>query len=611
MASDDSVNIKVNTTADNKGIDSSTESFGKLTGAVAAGQAIYAAASQAISKIGNEAASTVDDTQALGKSTLMLERQLGVTAETASSLIAVTSRFGVDADGASKSFGLLAKQVTAAAQGNKTAEATFAHFGLTVTDSAGKTKDFNTIFGEIADKFKNAPAGMDKTAEAMKLFGRSGKDMIPILNLGSSGIADLEAKAKSMGVVLSQGNVDAIRRLTIAQTDWHESIEGIKISIGNALIPHLTAMTEATTKDVIPAIKEAIGWFDQVGAKVKDAAQKAAVFLTPSFVALGNAVKSLEAPLQRIWKQYLVPLIPIIGATLVLAIALVINGLRILIQVIVTTTNYILNHRWALVATAGALAVLAAIWLTTAIPAAIAWAAAGVAAGIAWLVAAAPMLAIVAIGAALAAIAYEIVTHWSDVKQWFDDFVKWLGSHWEIILGILIGPFGIAVVWIIQNWQRIVDWFGDLKNKILGAIGDAGSWLYNVGKNIVNGLIHGIEDAIGGVGSAIGKVGSDISGAVSGALHKIHIPGFATGGFTGTGGANQVAGVVHKGEYVVPQSQVDQSTGLPKAMGGSTQYVTIGNVYLQTAAASQNFWDNLDQDTINVSRGLTANRSTS
>lgn len=49
--------------------------------------------------------------------------------------------------------------------------------------------------------------------------------------------------------------------------------------------------------------------------------------------------------------------------------------------------------------------------------------------------------------------------------------------------------------------------------------------------------------------------------------------GFATGGFTGNGSPNEVAGVVHKGEYVLPQSQVNQSTGMPNI--GNTINVTI------------------------------------
>ena len=46
--------------------------------------------------------------------------------------------------------------------------------------------------------------------------------------------------------------------------------------------------------------------------------------------------------------------------------------------------------------------------------------------------------------------------------------------------------------------------------------------------------------------------------------------GWATGGYTGRGSANDVAGIVHKGEYVLPKPMVDQNTGKPKLMGGVT-----------------------------------------
>jgi hypothetical protein len=49
---------------------------------------------------------------------------------------------------------------------------------------------------------------------------------------------------------------------------------------------------------------------------------------------------------------------------------------------------------------------------------------------------------------------------------------------------------------------------------------------------------------------------------------------FAVGGFTGRGSMNDVAGIVHKGEYVLPQSQVNQNTGQPK-VSGSTINITV------------------------------------
>lgn len=53
---------------------------------------------------------------------------------------------------------------------------------------------------------------------------------------------------------------------------------------------------------------------------------------------------------------------------------------------------------------------------------------------------------------------------------------------------------------------------------------------------------------------------------------KRMIRGFNNGGYTGRGAPNEVAGVVHRGEYVVPAEQVDQNTGTPKL---AAQNITI------------------------------------
>ena len=39
--------------------------------------------------------------------------------------------------------------------------------------------------------------------------------------------------------------------------------------------------------------------------------------------------------------------------------------------------------------------------------------------------------------------------------------------------------------------------------------------------------------------------------------------GYASGGYTGRGAKDDPAGIVHRGEYVVPKVGVNQSTGLP------------------------------------------------
>ena len=64
-------------------------------------------------------------------------------------------------------------------------------------------------------------------------------------------------------------------------------------------------------------------------------------------------------------------------------------------------------------------------------------------------------------------------------------------------------------------------------------------------------------------------------------------PGYANGGFTGRGGKYDPAGIVHRGEYVIPKNMVNQSTGLPysdalgrlsRGVEGRTGYASGGYV---------------------------------
>lgn len=76
--------------------------------------------------------------------------------------------------------------------------------GVTATDANG-------AMIQLADIFKDMPDGVDKTALAVKLFGKAGMDMIPMLNLGSQGLAEAQEKAAAYGKKLAELAPDADR----------------------------------------------------------------------------------------------------------------------------------------------------------------------------------------------------------------------------------------------------------------------------------------------------------------------------------------------------------------------------------------------------------------
>jgi lambda family phage tail tape measure protein len=64
--------------------------------------------------------------------------------------------------------------------------------GVTATDANGALM-------QLADLFADLPDGMTKTALAVKLFGKAGMDMIPLLNQGSEGLREAADKSRVYG----------------------------------------------------------------------------------------------------------------------------------------------------------------------------------------------------------------------------------------------------------------------------------------------------------------------------------------------------------------------------------------------------------------------------
>lgn len=90
----------------------------------------------------------------------------------------------------------------------------------------------------------------------------------------------------------------------------------------------------------------------------------------------------------------------------------------------------------------------------------------------------------------------------TDVVKWLANIISWLGTA-----AVFMYRLGDAVVDAIG---KAVGWFVNLQGKILGALAGAGSWLYDIGKDIIQGLIHGIENMAGAVEDKVKSVANGI-----------------------------------------------------------------------------------------------------
>lgn len=150
-------------------------------------------------------------------------------------------------------------------------------------------------------------------------------------------------------------------------------------------------------------------------------------------------------------------------------------------------------------------------------------------------------------------------------RQWWDEWItSWADGSlkWIPILGTWLTAIGQwwedgGREWAfdslrgIQDGMGEIDWAYEITKILLPPLALAGNLFFNWGKTAA--------DEIGrGMASRPIRVSSPSSlGGVS------DIRFFASGGYTGRGHWQAPAGIVHRGEYVVPKKHVNQSTGLP------------------------------------------------
>lgn len=119
-----------------------------------------------------------------------LSKRTGVGVESLSKFGAAAEDSGSSVDEVAKAMGRLARGVVDPA--SKTNEA-LRSIGVSATDANGKVRSLDQIMLSVSDVFAKLPDGAQKTALAIELFGKSGANLIPLLNQGSVALSEYGA----------------------------------------------------------------------------------------------------------------------------------------------------------------------------------------------------------------------------------------------------------------------------------------------------------------------------------------------------------------------------------------------------------------------------------
>lgn len=265
------------------GLGSMLEGLKSPAGIAAAGIAGVALAAKALED-------SLNVTRDLAAKTNVLKRETGLSAEAASAYVQIAERFKISAAKLSTQFTFMSKKIGVATGDTKGAATALSQFAAAgVSEAAVKSGDLNRILGEAADRFAAMKDGTAKTRLAVQLFGKSGKDLIPFLNLGSGGIAEMQDKLKALNLTITDDTIKQNKALGKSLADLNWIFKGLQNQIGVRLIPVVSRFAQA--------FSEAIVKF-RTGKKPTNDLERAIHNLGAMFSWLGrnwNAVKSALA----------------------------------------------------------------------------------------------------------------------------------------------------------------------------------------------------------------------------------------------------------------------------------------------------------------------------
>lgn len=322
----------------------------------------------------------------------------GRSTDSIQELAYVSTLAGVAGDTLQNGFVHLAKSMNAVREGSLETSMAFGRLGVRALDNHGKMRDQEVVFSELADAIAKLPAGAERSAAAVAIFGKSGAELVPILAKGSEEIRKQREEAEALGAVMSGEAVES-------GADFAKNLDRLKLA-GQGVIHEFA---EPLIKALNPLIDDFITWVkvnrQLISTKVQDFAKVLVKGVEALAAVVGFVVDNFDkfAAIAKVVAL-------VLGSVLIVALGA--NALAILELI----TWYV------------ALSVQAV--------------AAAVASAAAWLFAAAPMIAIVALVALMIAGFEDLFVFLrggrSVIGRILNSYSDKIFAFWEVLKAIVL-----------------------------------------------------------------------------------------------------------------------------------------------------------------------------
>lgn len=211
--------------------------FGKTSLAVGGGVAAgVGAAFASVVAVGSKFASYGD---VVGK----MAKRTGVATASLQELAFAARQSGTDMETIEKGFFGLSRSVFDLSRGSGEAVDAYGRIGLAFKDLEGLSPEDQ--LQKVADAIANVSDESTRGAIAQKIFGRSGRQLLPLFREGPEGLAALRKEANSLGIVMSDVDISMAEKLTDSFGRSGDAVKGVFLKLGAVAAPALSRVFDS------------------------------------------------------------------------------------------------------------------------------------------------------------------------------------------------------------------------------------------------------------------------------------------------------------------------------------------------------------------------------
>lgn len=186
---------------------------------------------------------------------LSLSAQTGIATDELQKMQYAADFVDVSLETMTGSMNKLTKTMSNARDGSKEASEAFKKLHIRITDGKGALRDSNDVFYETIDRLGQIKNETERDALAMKIFGKSAQELNPLIKAGSDRLKELGIEAENLGVIMGEEDLEKAGQFNDALDRMGKVADGLKNSLGLALLPVLTSLFEAISKIPVEVLK--------------------------------------------------------------------------------------------------------------------------------------------------------------------------------------------------------------------------------------------------------------------------------------------------------------------------------------------------------------------